>query len=70
MSSDQSSPKTIDAYVAAFPSEVQALREQIRVIIREAAPEAQETMAWMTGCLSTVSTLMSRIAAITRFSTR
>jgi uncharacterized protein YdhG (YjbR/CyaY superfamily) len=46
MSSDQSAPKTIDAYIAAFPAEVQALLEQIRLTIREAAPEAQETISY------------------------
>lgn len=46
MSSDQSAPTTIDAYIAAFPAEVQALLEQIRVTIREAAPEGQETISY------------------------
>ncbi len=46
MSTDQSAPKTIDAYIAVFPPEVQALLEQIRRTIGEAAPDAQETISY------------------------
>jgi uncharacterized protein YdhG (YjbR/CyaY superfamily) len=46
MSTDQSAPKTIDAYIAAFPKNVQAILEQIRRTIREAAPDAQETTSY------------------------
>lgn len=37
-------PPTIDAYIAPFPPEVQAILQQIRATIRAAAPEAQETI--------------------------
>jgi uncharacterized protein YdhG (YjbR/CyaY superfamily) len=44
MEASQTAPKDIDAYIAAFPDEVQAILEKIRRIIREAAPEAKETI--------------------------
>ncbi len=37
-------PPTIDAYIAPFPPEVQAILQQIRATIHAAAPEAQETI--------------------------
>lgn len=46
MKPDQTGAKTIDEYIAAFPPEVQVLLEQIRMTIREAAPEAQETISY------------------------
>jgi uncharacterized protein YdhG (YjbR/CyaY superfamily) len=39
-------PKTIDEYIAGFPRETQALLEEIRKTIREAAPEAEETISY------------------------
>lgn len=46
MSGGQTDPSTIDDYIAAFPEDVRALLEQIRAAIREAAPDAQETMSY------------------------
>ncbi len=43
MATDQS-PNKIDTYIASFPAGVQEILEQIRNIIRAAAPEAQETI--------------------------
>lgn len=37
---------TIDAYIAQFPSEIQATLQTVRTVIREAAPEAQEKISW------------------------
>jgi uncharacterized protein YdhG (YjbR/CyaY superfamily) len=37
-------PKTIDEYIANFPQEIQTLLQQIRTTIKEAAPEADETI--------------------------
>lgn len=34
--------KTIDAYIATFPKEVQALLEKVRATIKKAAPKAAE----------------------------
>jgi uncharacterized protein YdhG (YjbR/CyaY superfamily) len=45
MSTDQSAPTTIDAYLAAFPPEVQALLQQIRQVIHEAVPNLGETIS-------------------------
>lgn len=39
-------PKTIDEYIAGFPIEVQAVLEKLRMTIREAAPEATETIKY------------------------
>ncbi len=46
MESDQSAPKTIDEYIAGFPVDVQAILEKIRLTIRNAAPDAQETIKY------------------------
>jgi uncharacterized protein YdhG (YjbR/CyaY superfamily) len=45
MNTRQSAPATIDAYVAAFPAEAQALLQQIRQAIHEAAPNLGETIS-------------------------
>jgi uncharacterized protein YdhG (YjbR/CyaY superfamily) len=36
--------KNIDEYIAAFPPETRVILEKVRATIREAAPEAQETI--------------------------
>ena len=46
MSIDQSAPKTIDDYIAAFPQEVQAILQQIRQVIHEALPGLGETISY------------------------
>ncbi len=46
MKAKASSSRTIDEYIARFPAEVQAHLEAIRRTIREAAPEAQETISY------------------------
>jgi uncharacterized protein YdhG (YjbR/CyaY superfamily) len=40
------SPETIDRYIAGFPPAVQDILEEIRTIIRTAAPTAQETIKY------------------------
>jgi uncharacterized protein YdhG (YjbR/CyaY superfamily) len=37
-------PTTIDTYIAGFSAEIQAILQKVRATIREAAPEAQETI--------------------------
>lgn len=37
-------PKTIDEYIANFPADVQEKLQQIRMTIRKAAPQAEETI--------------------------
>lgn len=39
-------PATIDAYIADFPQEIQAILEEIRNIIKHAAPEAKEKISY------------------------
>lgn len=46
MKTDRVTPKTINEYIAAFPPEVQAILEAIRSTIREAAPDAEETISY------------------------
>jgi uncharacterized protein YdhG (YjbR/CyaY superfamily) len=46
MQTKQAAPQTIDAYVAAFPSEIQEILEKIRATIKKAAPEAEEAISY------------------------
>lgn len=39
-------PQTIDEYIAGFPPDIQAILQQIRMTVRAAAPEAQETISY------------------------
>ena len=39
-------PKDIDEYIAGFPPEVRARLEQIRAIVRKAAPDAEEAIKY------------------------
>jgi len=43
---DRSAANDIDAYIAEFPPETQKLLEEVRAIIRKAAPEATETISY------------------------
>lgn len=44
MKNSQPTPTTIDEFIAAFPEDIRAILQKIRAIIREEAPEAQETI--------------------------
>lgn len=46
MATQAAKPKDIDAYIAAFSPEVQAILEKIRSTIRTAAPDAAETISY------------------------
>jgi uncharacterized protein YdhG (YjbR/CyaY superfamily) len=46
MKTEQAVPKTIDEYIASFPPDLQAILEKIRMTIREAAPDAEETISY------------------------
>jgi len=46
MKTDQTAPMTIDEYIADFPPDIQEILEKIRLIIREAAPDAEETIKY------------------------
>ncbi len=39
--------KDIDGYISNFPADVQAILEKVRETIRQAAPEAKETISYM-----------------------
>jgi uncharacterized protein YdhG (YjbR/CyaY superfamily) len=46
MKTAQPAPTTIDAYLATFPPEVQALLQQIRQVIHEAVPNLGEAISY------------------------
>jgi uncharacterized protein YdhG (YjbR/CyaY superfamily) len=46
MAMDTSPAKDIDDYIARYPSEVQAMLQELRETIRKTAPEAQETISY------------------------
>jgi uncharacterized protein YdhG (YjbR/CyaY superfamily) len=46
MPTNRAAPRNIDEYIASFPPEVQAVLEKIRLTIRQAAPDAQETISY------------------------
>ena len=39
-------PRTIDEYIAVFPSEVRAILQKVRTTIRKAAPNAEEAIKY------------------------
>jgi uncharacterized protein YdhG (YjbR/CyaY superfamily) len=40
-------PQDIDGYISQFPADVQAILEKVRETIRQAAPEAKETISYL-----------------------
>jgi uncharacterized protein YdhG (YjbR/CyaY superfamily) len=46
MKTDQTAPRNIDEYIASFPPDVQEILEKIRLTIRKAAPDAEETIKY------------------------
>ena len=46
MKTDTEVPKTIDAYIGGFPEDVQQILQEIRGIIKAAAPEAEEAIKY------------------------
>ena len=46
MTPDSSPPATVDAYIAEFPPAVQAVLQQVRATIRDAAPGATEKLSY------------------------
>ncbi|MDX1417327.1 MAG: DUF1801 domain-containing protein [Candidatus Promineifilaceae bacterium] len=46
MKSKQTTPATIDEYIARFPEDIQAILQQIRQTIRQAAPDAEERISY------------------------
>ena len=46
MRTDQTAPKNIDEYIDGFQKDVQEMLEKIRMTIRKAAPDAEETIKY------------------------
>ena len=46
MSANQTAPRNIDEYIAGFPNDVQEILEKIRMTIKKAAPDAEETIKY------------------------
>lgn len=46
MSPDPAIPTTIDAYIAGFPEDVQAILQKIRATVQKAAPRATEAIKY------------------------
>ena len=46
MITKKTKPGNIDGYIASFPREVQKILEELRTTIRNAAPEAEETISY------------------------
>jgi uncharacterized protein YdhG (YjbR/CyaY superfamily) len=46
MGTSQTAPTNIDEYIARFPDDVRETLEKIRMTIRKAAPDAQETISY------------------------
>ena len=46
MKTDRTTPKSIDAYIAGYPPDVQTILEKIRLTVRKAAPDAKEKISY------------------------
>ena len=46
MPTKRNAPATIDEYISAFTTDVQAIRQQVREVVRSAAPDAQESISY------------------------
>jgi uncharacterized protein YdhG (YjbR/CyaY superfamily) len=46
MKTDQTTPKTIDDYIAGFPPDVRVILQKLRATIRKAAPGAEEAIKY------------------------
>lgn len=46
MQASRNQPKTIEEYIATFPKNVREVLEELRRVIRESAPKAEETISY------------------------
>jgi uncharacterized protein YdhG (YjbR/CyaY superfamily) len=46
MQTDRTAPRSIDEYIAGLPHDVQEILEKVRLTIRKAAPDAEETIKY------------------------
>jgi uncharacterized protein YdhG (YjbR/CyaY superfamily) len=47
MKTKQTAPGTIDQYIAGFPTDVQGILQKIRMTIKKAVPDAEETISYL-----------------------
>jgi len=52
-------PKTIDEYIAGFPRDVQEILKRLRLTIRKAVPDAEETIKYQIPTLTLKGNLLS-----------
>jgi uncharacterized protein YdhG (YjbR/CyaY superfamily) len=57
MPTSRTKPKDIDEYIAAFPPEVRAILQRIRLTIHGAAPDAAETISYQIPAFTLSGTL-------------
>ena len=50
MATSRKAPTCIDDYIEGFPADVQAILQRVRSTIRDAAPEAEETISYAIPC--------------------
>jgi uncharacterized protein YdhG (YjbR/CyaY superfamily) len=55
----KSQPKTIDEYVSSYPENVRSMLEEVRKILHQEAPEAQETIKYQIPTFTLSGNLMS-----------
>jgi len=58
MKPDQTGPRDIDEYIVRSPPDVQATLQQIRLTIRAAAPDAEETISYQMPTFTLKGTLV------------
>jgi uncharacterized protein YdhG (YjbR/CyaY superfamily) len=46
MKNEQNSPKNVDQYISTFPPDVQFILQEIRRVIKESAPAAEEVISY------------------------
>lgn len=46
MTTNTTTPKDIDEYISGFPPDVQEILQKVRMTVREAAPDAEETIKY------------------------
>ena len=59
MRTNQTAPKTIDEYITGFPHDVQEILDKIRMTIRKAAPDAEETIKYQIPTFTLKGNLLS-----------
>jgi uncharacterized protein YdhG (YjbR/CyaY superfamily) len=59
MKTGQTAPRNIDEYIAGFPHDVQEILEKMRLTIRKAAPDAEETIKYQIPTFTLKGNLLS-----------